>query len=105
MTRRTQSGLLLRNRNARRLRMLLKMAAMRAAKERRRLENPVESEPRMERWFPLQLGLRDKVTGDVAWVDLRSLRDALRRLRIVFRWYTPWRFSPSTINHQPSTNS
>ena len=43
--------------------MLRKMARMRAAKERKRLANPVEREPKMVRWFPLELGVRDKVSA------------------------------------------
>jgi hypothetical protein len=60
---------------------------MRAAKERRRLENPVEREPKLVRWFPLELGVRDKVSGDVAWVDFRSVRDAAKRLSVLQKFY------------------
>ncbi len=67
--------------------MLRKMANMRAAKERKRLANPVEREPRMARWFPLELGLRDKRTQQTAWVDFRSVRDAAKRLAVVQRFY------------------
>jgi hypothetical protein len=67
--------------------MLRKMARMRAAKERRRLENPVEREPKLVRWFPLELGVRDKVSGDVAWVDFRSVRDAAKRLSVLQKFY------------------
>lgn len=84
----SRSSLFFRNRNARRERMLRKMAAMRAAKERKRRENPVDQEPRMQRYYPLELGLRDRRTGDVAWVEFRSVRDAMRRLSIVQRYYT-----------------
>lgn len=80
---RTQSLRFLSNRKARRERLLRRMAAMRAAKERKRLANPIEPEPRMERWFPLQLGLRDKRTCETAWVDFVSILDAVRRLRVV----------------------
>ena len=89
MTTRAQSPFLLPNRNARRQRMLRKMAAMRAAKARKRLANPIEREPRMERWFPIELGIRDKVSGETAWTDLRSIRDAVRRLSVVLRNYAP----------------
>lgn len=63
------------------------MARMRAAKERKRLANPVEREPKMARWFPLELGVRDKMSGDVAWVDFRSVRDAATRLAVVLKYY------------------
>ena len=73
-----------------RLRVLKKMANMRAAKERKRLANPPpEPEPKLVPWFPLELGLRDKLTGEVAWVDFKSLRDATRRLAIVQKLYRP----------------
>lgn len=67
--------------------MLLKLANMRAAKERKRLANPPEHEPKFERWFPLELGLRDKTSGEVAWLDFKSIRDAARRLSVVQKFY------------------
>lgn len=67
--------------------MLLKMARMRAAKERKRLANPVERETRYVRWFPLEIGVRDKSSGEVAWTDFRSVRDAAKRLSIVQKFY------------------
>lgn len=85
----SRSSLFFRNRNARRERMLRKMSAMRAAKARNRLANPVEHEPRMQRYYPLELGLRDRRSGEVAWVPFRSIRDSIRRLSVVQRWYTP----------------
>ena len=78
-----------RYRKLRRERMLRKMANMRAAKERRRLEWPQESAPRFERWFPLEVGVRDRATGETAWIEFRSLRGALRALRVVQRYYVP----------------
>lgn len=74
----------------RRLKVARKMAAMRAAKERKRLACPApQREPKLEQWHPLELGLRDKSTGEVAWCDLVSLRDATRRLAVVLREYKP----------------
>lgn len=70
-----------------RQRVLKKMANMRAAKERKRMENPPDHEPRFERYFPLELGVRDKRTGESAWIDLRSVRDAARRLSVVLKDY------------------
>ena len=67
--------------------MLRKMANMRAAKERKRLANPPEREPELIRWFPLELGVRDKRTGEVAWIDLKSVRDAARRLSVIMKYY------------------
>lgn len=48
-----------------------------------------EREPRFERWFPMELGMRDKATGETAWVDFRGLRDAMRRLTVVRKFYVP----------------
>ena len=57
------------------------------ARERKRLANPVQREPRLIRYHPLQIGVRDKVTGDTAWIDFKSLRDAVRRLSVVQKFY------------------
>ena len=86
MTHCTHSKRFFRNRKARREKVLRKMSAMRAAKERKRLANPPEHEPKMERWFPIELGVRDKLTGETAWVDLRSVRDAVKRLGVVIKF-------------------
>ena len=71
------------------MRHLKRLANMRAAKERKRLAAPSEREPKLVPYHPLELGLRDKATGEVAWVDFKSLRDALRRLADVRRYYAP----------------
>lgn len=71
-----------------RQRLLGKLANMRSAKERKRLANPPEPQPKLIRYFPLELGIRDKRTNEVAWVDLKSLRDAIRRLSVVLKFYT-----------------
>lgn len=76
-----------RNRNARRAALLRRLAAMRAAKARLRLEKLPEPEPRFVRSTGLSLGLRDDVSGEVAWVEFKSIRDAIRRLRVVRREY------------------
>lgn len=68
---------------------LLKCANMRAAKARKRLENPPEHEPNMERYYSLELGIRNKHTGEVAWVDLKSVRDAAKRIGMVLKFYVP----------------
>jgi hypothetical protein len=75
------------NRKQRRERVLRKMANMRAAKERKRLADPTEREPALVRYFPMEVGVRDKRTGETAWVDFRSVRDAARRLSMVQRFY------------------
>ena len=73
-------------RNSKRKRQLAKMANMRAAKARKRLEHPAEVMPKLEKWFRLELGVRDKTTGEVAWTDLRSVRDAAKRLAVVIKY-------------------
>jgi hypothetical protein len=75
------------NRKVRREKVLRKMEAMRAAKARKRLATQPDPEPKMERWCPLQIGVRDRVSGDVAWTEFRSIRDAVRRLTVVRRFY------------------
>lgn len=44
-----------------------------------------EREPKMQRWFPLKLGLWDTRTGDI--VPFKSVRDAARRLAVVQKYY------------------
>ena len=72
---------------SKRMRMLQKMSAMRAAKERKRLANPVEREPKFVTCYPLEIGVRDKLTGEVAWCDFKSVRDAAKRLAVVKKFY------------------
>jgi len=64
---------------------------MRAAKARRRQAlidaGLLDREPKLVRYFPLELGVRDKHTKEVAWVDLRSVRDASKRLSVVLKNY------------------
>lgn len=73
-------------RKRRRERMLRKMANMRAAKERKRLENPPEHEPKMERFCRYEFGVRDKITGETAWHDLVSVRHASTALGLVQKY-------------------
>ena len=41
-------------------------------------------------WHRFELGIRDKVQGPMsygeAWVDLRSVRDAMRRISVVMKY-------------------
>ncbi len=83
------SKTLLSARKQRREKILRKLANMRAAKDRKRLANPVEREPKLVRWYPLQFGVRNKRTGETAWADLRSARDAAKRIGIILKYYTP----------------
>jgi hypothetical protein len=65
---------------------------MRAAKERKRLERgPVEHEPRMlvVRHPHLSWAMRDELSGDVVWMDFKSVRDMAKRAAMVARFYQP----------------
>ena len=57
------------------------------AKARKRMANPVEREPRMIRWNRLEIVVHDRLTGETGSFELRSLRDAVRRLSLVLKWY------------------
>ena len=75
-------------RKSRRDRVLRKMAAMRAAKERKRLARPAPvPEPERQRWHRLEFGVRDKLTGQTAWHDLKSVRHATIAVRVLLRHY------------------
>jgi hypothetical protein len=77
-------------RKKRREAVLRKMAAWRAAKERKRLaRGPVEEEPRMERYYPYEIGIRVKTTGEYAWTALKSARFAQRLATAILQHYHP----------------
>lgn len=46
-----------------------------------------EPEPKLTRYFPLEIGIRDKRTKEVAWTDFRSVRDATKRLAVIQKNY------------------
>jgi len=64
-----------------------RMAKVRWEKWRNESHLRQEPEPKMERWFQLELGVRDKITGEVAWTDFKSVRDAAKRLSIIQKYY------------------
>ena len=75
-------------RKKRRQRMLDKLARMRAAKERKRLERgPVEQEPKMERWNRYTITVNDRLTGESGTFEVRSLRNTMARLAVMLRYY------------------
>ncbi len=41
----------------------------------------------MRRDTGLKFGLKDMATGDIAWVQFVSIRDVIRRLSVVIRYY------------------
>lgn len=74
-----------------RQRQLAKLANMRAAKARKRQELIAaglwEAEPKMERYYPLSMTITNKATGESATCDLKSVRDASRRLAVILKYY------------------
>jgi len=80
------SPLFFRNRKQRRERMLRKMSVLRAAKERKRLENPTEHEPMMERFYRFEFAVKDKLTGETAWHDLVSVRHAAKAVGLILKF-------------------
>ena len=84
---RMQSRRYIANRKQVRERMLRKMANFRAAKERKRLANPVEREPKLVRFYPLEFCVRNKLTGEVSsWHDLRSARRIAKQAALLLRY-------------------
>ena len=80
------------SRKRRQERMLRKMANMRAAKERKRIERgPREEEPRMKvvRYPHLSWAMRDELSGDVVWMEFQSVRDMAKRASLVAKFYQP----------------
>ena len=79
-------------RNRRRERVLRKMANMRAAKERKRLERgPRETEPRgrLVRHPHLSWAVRDELSGEIVWMEMKSARDTFRRVTVLLKFYLP----------------
>lgn len=73
-------------RKRRREAVLRKMASMRAAKERKRLDSPPpKPEPKMVRYYPFEFACRHKGTGETAWHDLVSIRHAAMALGMVLK--------------------
>lgn len=90
------SDVFLSYRKRRRKAMLRKMAAMRAAKERKRIaRGPREDEPSMKvvRHPFLSWAMRDDLSGEVCWMEFKSLRDMTRRAGMVARFYQPGKFT------------
>lgn len=68
--------------------MLDKLARMREAKDRKRLERgPVEQEPKMERWNRYTITVNDRLTGESGTFEVRSLRNTMARLAVMLRYY------------------
>jgi len=67
----------------------LRLAQMRAAKERKRLANPRAEEPKMIRTTGLSWAVRDDLTGHVEWLSLKSVRDTARKVGVLLKHYQP----------------
>lgn len=71
------------------------MAAMRAAKERRRLEriaDGYEPEPKpgpIIRHPFISWAMQDDLSGEVVWMEFKSVRDMANRAGIVAKFYQP----------------
>ncbi len=69
--------------------MLHKLCNMRKAKARIRQERIaaglLEREPKFLRWHRFQFGVRDKITKQVAWHDLVSVRHAAKALGLILK--------------------
>jgi hypothetical protein len=91
MTQCVHPGRFFSNRKDRREHVLRKMAAMRAAKARKRQERIdaglLEREPKMERWHRFQYGVRDKLNGEEHWRDLVSARQAAKAFGLILQHY------------------
>lgn len=63
---------------------------MRAAKERKRQERIAEGwepEPRFVKWHRFEFGVRDKLTGEAHFTDLKSVRHAAKALGLILKHY------------------
>jgi hypothetical protein len=68
------------------------MSAMRAAKELKRIERgPAEHEPKMVvvRHPFLSWAMRDDLSGEVVWMEFKSVRDMAKRSNLVSKYYQP----------------
>ena len=72
----------------RREKMLRKMENWRIAKARKRIASPPpDREPKMQRAIRFKFRVLDTYTGDKSgWYELRSLRDATKRLACLTRY-------------------
>lgn len=75
-----------RNRKARWEKRLRQLAQMRAAKECKRIASPLEREPKLERFYPLEFGVRVKATGEMHFHDLVSVRYAAKALGLILKY-------------------
>jgi hypothetical protein len=73
----------------RRERIIKKMANWRAAKARKRqeaIDAGWRPEPKFVRAYRFEFGVRDKMSGETAWHDLKSVRHAAKALGLVLKY-------------------
>lgn len=63
-----------------------RLAKIRWAKWRAEAHNRPESEPRMERYYPFEFGVRRKGNGETHWHDLVSVRHAAKALGLILKF-------------------
>jgi hypothetical protein len=92
MNKHIQYDFFLRRRNRRhdkRQRELAKLARWRQRKAELRQERLaaglLDTEPRMKRWHRFEFGVRDKQTGEIYFVDLKSVRHAAKALGLILK--------------------
>lgn len=85
------TALFFRNRKDRRKRQLRKLANMRASKARIRQERIdaglYGEDLKLVRWYRFEFGVRDKITGEAYFVDLKSVRHASAALGLILKYY------------------
>jgi hypothetical protein len=67
-----------------------RLSVMRAAKARKRIEHIAEGwdpEPKLERWYRFEFGVRDKATGETHFTDLKSVRHAAKAIGLILKHY------------------
>jgi hypothetical protein len=47
----------------------------------------IEREPKLVRWYRFEFGVRDKLTGETQFVDLKSARHAAKALGLILKHY------------------
>lgn len=86
------------SRKRRHEKMLRKMAAMRSAKERKRQEaiaagwTPEPKRGPVVLYPNISWAMRDDLSGEVVWMEFKSVRDMAKRAGMVAKHYTPGKF-------------
>jgi hypothetical protein len=62
------------------------MARARWKKWRAEAESRPDPEPKMKRWHRFDYGVRDKLTGETHWRELRSARQAGKALGLILKF-------------------